>query len=218
MICTNVPRAGLHFTSTNTTSITSVSHQDSQQAWLSSALSIFIKKKMWPTFVAIWQVCIQDDHLPRLWSGHCILKPQDVGDEACVPHQEVLWNWPIIQNKRRQTKHMIRLHQASRHHLFRLRLNRLSPGTRQGSREMRARLTTLLFWGILVSKLPVLWRTRLCRSYCRRCHHRRPDPRCDTTSKPWQKKWHGITKTFFFFLSWDASMFESWLLPAVWDW
>lgn len=44
MICTYVPRAGLHFTSTNTTSITSVSHQDSQQAWLSSALSIFIKK------------------------------------------------------------------------------------------------------------------------------------------------------------------------------
>lgn len=88
-------------------------------------------------------------------------------------------------NKRRETEHTNRatvLDQSSP--LIQAEVESFPSGTREGSREMRARLTTLLFWGILVSELPVLWRTRLCRSYCRLCHHRRPDPRCDTTSKP----------------------------------
>lgn len=29
-----------------------------------------------------------------LWSSHRVLKPQDVGDQACVPHQKKLWYWP----------------------------------------------------------------------------------------------------------------------------
>lgn len=32
--------------------------------------------------------------VPCLWSGHCVLKPQDVWDQACVSYQEVLWYWP----------------------------------------------------------------------------------------------------------------------------
>ncbi len=64
-----------------------------------------------------------------------------------------------------------------------------SPVTRGGSREMRALLTTLLFWGIMVSA-PLVWkRTRLCQSYYRPLRHRKPGSRCDTTGRPWE--WEG---------------------------
>lgn len=61
-----------------------------------------------------------------------------------------------------------------------------SPVTQGGDREMRALLTTLLFWGIMVSA-PLVWkRTRLCQLYNRPLRHRKPGSRCDTTGRPWE--------------------------------
>lgn len=70
--------------------------------------------------------------------------------------------------------------------LFRLWMKSSSPVTRGGIREIRALLTTLLFWGIMVSA-PLVWkRTRLCQLYNRPLRRRKPGSRCDTTGRPWE--------------------------------
>lgn len=89
----------------------------------------------------------------------------------------------------------------------------VSPVTLKGSWEMRALLTTLLFWGILVSAPPVWKRTRLCQLYYQPLLRRKPGSRCDTTGTPWKK---GAENTTFMKMQTKLSLAACTLHELVW--